>query len=130
MTTTTNDYRENEVRQFLEAAGKLPWLEYDNYEASYENNLKEETEELVEAMRNYDAEPSRKHRQQLCKEWADVQVVLSNIAVYFDIPADEAFQRVHNNNMTKVADNGKIRLRADGKILKPEGYVKPDMSGL
>ena len=84
---------------------------------------------MREAMRNFVDDPNPKTRAELCKEWADVQVVLSNIAVYFDIPSDPAFNRVHLNNMTKVVE-GKLRLREDGKILKPEGYVKPDMSGL
>jgi predicted HAD superfamily Cof-like phosphohydrolase len=125
MTTT----REQKVASFLKAGGKTPWKQGDKYELSYENNLKEEQAELREAMQRYVKDPSEKNRTELCKEWADVQVVLSNIAVYFDIPADPAFNRVHQNNMTKVVD-GKLRLREDGKILKPEGYVKPDMRGL
>lgn len=121
--------REDKVAAFLRAADKQPWFAGDDYELSYENNLKEETKELLEAIENFVEFPSETNRRELVKEWADVQVVLSNIAVYFDIPADAAFNRVHNNNMTKVVD-GKLRLREDGKILKPEGYVKPDMSGL
>lgn len=125
-----NVTREDRVSEFLRAAGKQPWdPETDDYDWSYENNLKEEVGELIEAMRDYVDFGETEDREALCKEWADVQVVLSNIAVYFDIPADPAFNRVHNNNMTKVVD-GEIRLREDGKILKPEGYVKPDMRGL
>lgn len=121
--------REACVSEFLRAAGKRPFEGGDPYEESYENNLKEETKELVEAMRNYYASPSVTTRAELVKEWSDVQVVLSNIAVWFDIPADAAFLRVHENNMTKVVD-GVVKRRADGKILKPDGYVKPDMRGL
>jgi len=121
--------REQKVEQFLRAAGKKPLKSGDKYELSYENNLKEETKELVEAMFSYYNNPNEKTRAEVCKEWADVQVVLSNIAVWLDIPASAAFNRVHDNNMTKVVE-GKLRLREDGKILKPEGYVKPDMRGL
>ena len=121
--------REQKVSAFLKAAGKKPFKKGDAYELSYENNLKEETKELCDAMFNFYNNPTTETRAELCKEWADTQVVLSNIAVYFDIPAGAAFNRVHANNMTKVVD-GKLRLREDGKILKPEGYVKPDMSGL
>ena len=39
--------REDKVAQFLRAAGKTPWLEGDDYELFYENNLKEETKELA-----------------------------------------------------------------------------------
>lgn len=121
--------REDKVAQFLRAAGKRPLSKGDDYELSYENNLKEEVKELVEAMFDYYSEPTVQTRANLVKEWADVQVVLSNIAVWMDIPADPAFNRVHQNNMTKVVD-GKVLRREDGKILKPEGYVKPDMRGL
>lgn len=122
--------REQKVAQFLKAAGKRPFKKGDPYELSYENNLKEETKELREAMFAYYNDPTPKTRAELCKEWADVQVVLSNIAVWLDIPADAAFNRVHENNMTKIGPDGKVKKREDGKILKPEGYVKPDMSGL
>ena len=67
-------------------------------------------------------------RANLRKEWADLQYVVSQAAVYYEIPS-EAFDRVHANNMTKVVD-GKVRFRDDGKILKPEGYKPVDMSGL
>lgn len=122
--------REQKVAQFCKAAGKLPLEQSDGqYELSYENNLVEETKELQEAMFAYYVNPTPQTRANVVKEWADTQVVLSNIAWWLDIPADAAFNRVHDNNMTKVVD-GKLILREDGKILKPEGYVKPDMSGL
>ena len=121
--------REGKVAQFLKAAGKKPLERGDEYDKSYENNLLEEANELVEAMRDYYENPGVATRANLCKEWADVQVVLSNIAVYLDIPASPSFNRVHNNNMTKVV-GGKILRREDGKILKPDGYVKADMRGL
>jgi len=121
--------REEKVWQFLKAANKKPWKKGGSFDYSFINNLNEETEEFDEAIRDYIDNPSEKNRANLCKEWADVQVVLSNIAVYLDIPADAAFNRVHNNNMTKLVD-GKLRIREDGKILKPEGFVKADMKGL
>lgn len=123
-----NETREQKVGKFLKAAGKSPW-DFSSYDFSMGNNLDEEVAELLEAMWQYRLNPNEQTRANLCKEWADAQIVLSNVAWYFNIPASEAFNRVHNNNMTKVVD-GKVRLREDGKILKPEGYVKPDMKGL
>ncbi len=35
----------------------------------------------------------------------------------------EAFERVHENNMTKVMPDGSVRRSPAGKILKPEGFV-------
>lgn len=121
--------REMRAGEFLLAANKVQYSEDGPYELSYENGLKEEVAELSEAMFNYVNNPSPKTRGELLKEWADAQIVLSNIAWYFDIPSDAAFNRVHTNNMTKVVD-GKVILREDGKILKPEGYQKPSMKGL
>ncbi len=121
--------RENKVAQFYKAADKKPFHQLDTLDHSFLDNFIEESKELVEAVHNYIDMPDAKNRADLCKEWADVQVVLSSLAWYFDIPADAAFNRVHNNNMTKVVD-GKIKRAANGKILKPEGYVKADMTGL
>ena len=36
------------------------------------------------------------------------------------------FDEIHRSNMTKVVD-GKVIRRDDGKILKPEGYEKPNL---
>jgi predicted HAD superfamily Cof-like phosphohydrolase len=42
----------------------------------------------------------------------------------------EAFDLVHHNNMTKLDANGEPILRADGKILKPEGFVPVKLNHL
>ena len=101
------------------------------------NCFDEESEELYEAIDNYvdalaqgSGEDVEATRAQLVKEWADVQVTLSNLAWYFGIPADAAFNRVHNSNMSKVSERGKLLYREDGKILKGSNYVAPDMKGL
>lgn len=43
---------------------------------------------------------------------------------------EESFNRVHANNLTKVGVDGKVIRDADGKILKPEGFVPVDLSDL
>lgn len=43
---------------------------------------------------------------------------------------EEAFNRVHDNNMTKVASDGKVIRNSDGKILKPEGFVSVSLNDL
>jgi len=42
---------------------------------------------------------------------------------------EEAFNRVHTNNMTKVVE-GKVIRNPDGKILKPEGFQPVDLTDL
>lgn len=126
--------REDKVKEFREAAGKREFAYYEPKDDSIIPCIQEEFMEFCEALDLY--ENSFKHghgieeaRQQLCKEWADLQYVVSQAAVYYKIPADEAFDRVHNSNMSKVVD-GKVIFRDDGKILKPDTYQKPDMKGL
>jgi predicted HAD superfamily Cof-like phosphohydrolase len=120
--------REEKVAQFNRAADNKTLAEGGDYRP-HTACFGEEVTELFHAINNYLIAPNDTTRQELVKEWADAQVTLSQLAWFFDIPADPAFNRVHQNNMTKLVD-GKIVRREDGKILKPEGYVKPDMSGL
>lgn len=128
--------REEKVQEFRRAAGKgsYDWLnEPGNTDLSVMASLEEEFNEFVEAEEYYRSACKHGHgiaeaRANLCKEWADLQYVVSQAAVYYEIP-NEAFDRVHNSNMSKVVE-GKVVFRADGKILKPDTYVAPDMSGL
>ena len=39
----------------------------------------------------------------------------------------KAFDLVHENNMSKLDKNGNPVLRADGKIIKPEGFKKVEL---
>lgn len=132
--------REDKVKEFRDAGNKLDFkdspdeaemimgciyeefLEFDEaalvYESAIDNGM----------VRNY-PDQMEEIRGQLCKEWADLQYVVSQAALYYNIPADRAFDRVHESNMTKVVD-GKLILRDDGKILKPDSYQAPDMKGL
>lgn len=69
-------------------------------------------------------------RKEMIKEWADVAYTLEAFAWFFDFDGEDAYVRVAENNLTKVSADGKIRYRSDGKIMKPDGYKKPDMGGL
>lgn len=127
--------REERVQEFIDACGGT------TFEAVW-NCLGEECLELQEAAQDFhtildsnaDDETKAKYRAAFVKEWADVQYVLSQVACFYNIDGEVAFNRVANNNMTKVIDgpdgSKKIQRREDGKILKPEGYEKPDMRGL
>lgn len=63
----------------------------------------------------------------LLKELCDLVYVAVGTAVKLGLPFDEGFARVHENNMSKLVD-GKIVRAENGKILKPKGYVKCDLS--
>ena len=68
----------------------------------------------------------------MLKELADVQVVISGTAVALKPlkELEEAFQRVHDSNMSKLGEDGKPLYRDDGKVLKGPNYFEPDLSDL
>ncbi len=66
------------------------------------------------------------NKSNLLKELADLQYVLSGMAVTFGLPLEEAYKRVHKSNMSKLPP----KYREDGKILKGDGYIEPDLSDL
>jgi predicted HAD superfamily Cof-like phosphohydrolase len=41
---------------------------------------------------------------------------------------EDVFNVIHASNMSKVGPNGEAVIREDGKILKGEGYFKPDLT--
>jgi predicted HAD superfamily Cof-like phosphohydrolase len=42
----------------------------------------------------------------------------------------EVFDEIHRSNMSKLDENGKPIYREDGKIMKSEGYFKPNISSV
>lgn len=92
--------------------------------------LAEEMKELVDAMSDVAFQPYEGCEAAMLKEMADVQVVLSGLAVTLGLDLDEAFTRVMESNMSKLGNDGKPILRDDGKILKGPNYKEPDLSDL
>lgn len=134
----TEPYRSREdcLNEFLSLAGKTQFdtKKPEDFDQSVLACIDEEFDEVVEAVEDMLAAcegdyPYGEARENLVKEITDLAYVVSQIAWYFGVPLQQAFDRVHANNMTKVQD-GKILRRDDGKILKPDGYVPVDMKGL
>lgn len=128
MTYKSDSTREQSVAEFNKAAG----LKTEEGGGSYLlmiNCFAEELSEFNVAMADYINDPSEGNRAEMVKEMADVQVTLSNLAWFFDVDLEKAFDIVHKNNMSKVT-GGRVFRREDGKIMKPEGYKPVDMRGL
>ena len=68
----------------------------------------------------------------MLKELADIQVVVSGTSVALKPlkKLEEAFNRVHASNMSKLGEDGKPILRKDGKVIKGPKYFKPDLADL
>jgi predicted HAD superfamily Cof-like phosphohydrolase len=41
--------------------------------------------------------------------------------------AEGAWKEVMRSNFAKIGDDGKVRKREDGKVLKPVGWTPPDL---
>ena len=56
----------------------------------------------------------------------DLIYVALGTAIEFGIDLEPFFDEVHRSNLAKVVGP----MRADGKILKPEGWTPPDIAGI
>ncbi len=72
----------------------------------------------------------RNHQEDCLKELADLVYVCYQYAENMGWFLDEAMNRVHVSNMSKLDEDGKPILREDGKVLKGPNYKPPDLSDL
>ncbi len=73
---------------------------------------------------------SLKHQEHALKELADLVYVCYQYAENLGWLLDEALNRVHISNMSKLDEDGKPIYRGDGKVLKGPNYKPPDLSDL
>ena len=69
-------------------------------------------------------------QEECLKELADLVYVCYQYAENMNWFLDEALNRVHESNMSKLGEDGKPIYREDGKVLKGPGYKPPDLSDL
>ena len=72
----------------------------------------------------------RNHQEHALKELADLVYVCYQYAENMGWFLDEALNRVHESNMSKLDKDGKPIYRDDGKVLKGPDYKPPDLSDL
>ena len=70
------------------------------------------------------------HQEEALKELADLVYVCYQYAENMRWDLDEALNRIHESNMSKLGDDNKPIYREDGKVLKGPGYKPPDLSDL
>jgi predicted HAD superfamily Cof-like phosphohydrolase len=58
----------------------------------------------------------------------DILYVVYGAGHAFGIDLDECFFEVHRSNMTKLGPDGRPVYRDDGKVLKGENYLQPDLT--
>jgi len=97
---------------------------------SYQKNLiVEEFKEFLEAEGDLfrSGSPPKEH---CLKELADLVYVCYQYAANMGWFLDEALDRVHKSNMSKLDEDGKPIYREDGKVLKGPNYKPPDLSDI
>jgi len=72
----------------------------------------------------------RVNASECLKELADLVYVCYQYAENLGWDLDEALNRVHQSNMSKLGDDGQPIRRDDGKVLKGPNYKEPDLKDL
>jgi len=83
--------------------------------------IKEELEELTEAMKNNDL-------LEVADALTDILYVTYGAGHAFGIDLDKCFDEVQNSNMSKLGKNGEPIYNESGKVMKGPNYFKPDLS--
>lgn len=120
----TTDYQ-GLVREFHETFGHpvadrptLPDLALASLRVAL---IKEELEELRAALIDGNV-------IEIADALGDILYVTFGAGVAFGIGLDEVFEEIQRSNMAKLGPDGKPILREDGKILKPDGWMPPNIA--
>ena len=82
--------------------------------------IKEELDELTEAMNNKDL-------LEVADALTDILYVTYGAGHAFGIDLDKCFEEVQNSNMSKLGEDGKPIYNEFGKVMKGPNYSKPDL---
>ena len=83
--------------------------------------IKEELDELQEAMKNNDL-------LEVADALTDILYVTYGAGHAFGIDLDKCFDEVQNSNMSKLGENGEPIYNESGKVMKGPNYFKPNLS--
>ena len=114
----------NKVKTFMETFGQevktKPSFGTDKINNLRYNLIKEELEELKEAMENKDL-------LEVADALTDILYVTYGAGHAFGINLDKCFEEVQNSNMSKLDVNGKAIYNDAGKVMKGPNYFKPNL---
>ena len=115
----------NKVGTFMKTFGQdvktKPSFSSDKINKLRIDLIKEELEELQEAMKNNDL-------LEVADALTDILYVTYGAGHAFGIDLDKCFDEVQNSNMSKLGKNGKPIYNESGKVMKGPNYFKPDLS--
>ena len=115
----------NKVGTFMKTFGQevktKPSFSSDKINKLRIDLIKEELEELQEAMKNNDL-------LEVADALTDILYVTYGAGHAFGIDLDKCFDEVQNSNMSKLGGNGEPIYNESGKVMKGPNYFKPDLS--
>ena len=115
----------NKVGTFMKTFGQEvkvnPSFSSDKINKPRIDLIKEELEELTDAMNNRDL-------LEVADALTDILYVTYGAGHAFGINLDKCFDEVQNSNMSKLDENGKAIYNESGKVMKGPKYFKPDLS--
>ena len=115
-----NPFRDQE--KFMQACDQTVDKFNEGQFALYTNLIIEEQQELLEATLSDD-------RVEQLDALIDILVVTIGAIHSMGADAEGAWKEVMKTNFAKVdSETGKVRKREDGKVLKPIGWVPPELA--
>ncbi|MDC3373328.1 nucleoside triphosphate pyrophosphohydrolase family protein [Candidatus Pelagibacter sp.] len=115
----------NKVGTFMKTFGQevksKPSFSSDKINKLRIDLIKEELDELQEAMKNNDL-------LEVADALTDILYVTYGAGHAFGIDLDKCFEEVQNSNMSKLGENGEPIYNESGKVMKGPNYFKPDLS--
>ena len=115
----------NKVGTFMKTFGQevktKPSFSSDKINKLRIDLIKEELDELQEAMKNNDL-------LEVADELTDILYVTYGAGHAFGIDLDKCFDEVQNSNMSKLGENGEPIYNESGKVMKGPNYFKPDLT--
>lgn len=100
--------------------------------------IQEESDEFNEAldiwrrmsMSTCTEESLYKYKSEVLKELADLVYVCYQMAAFLGLDLDEALDRVHESNLSKLDEKRQPIYNEHGKVMKGPNYKKPDLLDL
>ena len=108
------------MKTFGQEVKKKPSFSSDKINKLRLDLIKEELEELAEAMSNNDL-------LEVADALTDILYVTYGAGHAFGIDLDKCFDEVQNSNMSKLDEGGKPIYNDSGKVMKGPNYFKPDL---
>ena len=114
------DKVKNFMETFEQEVKTKPSLSTDKINTLRYDLIKEELEELKDAMKNNDL-------LEVADALTDILYVTYGAGHAFGIDLDKCFEEVQNSNMSKLGKDGKPIYNENGKVMKGPDYFKPDL---